>query len=337
LKRRRFLVVAPTFNEWELGSYLVAMLRDDGYKLDQFGYWIYPTKGAASKALLEAVDHFRPDVVIALRITKILPEAIRELRRRSIWTFFWYVDCDQPEPPAWIRPLVREVDAFAVTAKGMVEKYRALGGAKVHWLLEGVNLPAHPYQEPGSVPVPPLYQSEIAFIGNLYYPSRDEDLALERQRLLKKIQTRHSLIVWGPQGDRHARQKWGANYPVIEWPAYHEELIKICNGAKIVLGINRINTVERYFSNRTFLTLASGGFHLTRYVPGLEKMFTNHEHLVWFTSHDQCLDLIAHYLPRMAARREIASAGQRWTRARYSMKRQYRRLLSIVEEQCGKS
>jgi hypothetical protein len=331
LKRRRFLICAPTFNEWELGSYLAAMLREDGQAFDTFTYWLYPSKRAASAALLEAVERLRPDVVLLLRITKILPEAIRELRARGVRTFFWYVDCDDPEPPAWIRPLVREVDAFAVTAKGMVPKYQALRGAPVHWLVEGVYLPAHPRREPGSVPVPSLYRSEVAFIGNLYYPSRDEDLALERHRLLKKIQALHSLIVWGPQGDRRAREKWGADYPVIEWPAYHEELVRICHGAKIVLGVNRINTVDRYFSNRTFLTLASGGFHLTRYVPGLERMFTNHRHLVWFSTHEECLDLIAHYLPRTAARRRIARAGMEWTRARYGMKRQFRRMLEIID------
>ena len=51
-------------------------------------------------------------------------------------------------------------------------------------------------------------------------------------------------------------------------------------------------SVERYFSNRTFLTLAAGGFHLTHYVPGLETMFENHRHLVWYRSDEECLELI---------------------------------------------
>jgi hypothetical protein len=337
LKKKRFLVVAPTFHEWELGSYVSAMLGGDGYSFDTYAYWTQPSKRAASAALLAAVDRFRPDVAILLRITKILPEALLTLRRRGVKTFFWYVDCDGAETSRWIRPLVRLVDAFAITAKGMVPKYQALGNTPVYWLLEGVYLPAHPCREPGTIAVPRLFRSDVAFVGNLYYPSRDEDLAFERERLLKRIQSRHSLIVWGPQGDPHARKKWGANYPVVEWPAYHEELVKICNGAQIVLGVNRINTVDRYFSNRTFLTLASGGFHLTRYVPGLEKMFTNHKHLVWFKTHEECLDLIAHYLPRTAARRKIARDGQLWTRTHYGMKRQYRRMLGIIEEHCGKS
>src|SRR5262249_18513973 len=84
--------------------------------------------------------------------------------------------------------------------------------------------------------------------------------------------------------------------------------------------------VRRYFSNRTFLTLASGGFHLTGYVPGLETMFDDHRHLVWYRSDDECLDLIAHYLDRPAERAAIAAEGQRHVRERYPLAGQVRRL-----------
>ena len=77
-----------------------------------------------------------------------------------------------------------------------------------------------------------------------------------------------------------------------------------------MLGLNTINTVELYFSNRVFLTLACGGFHLTHYVPGLETMFTNHEHLVWFHSDDECIEWIAHYLPRPQERNALPHKGE---------------------------
>src|SRR5262249_30519406 len=89
-------------------------------------------------------------------------------------------------------------------------------------------------------------------------------------------------------------------------------------------------SVALYFSNRTFLTLACGGFHLTHYVPELERMFTNRRHLVWFHSDDECLDLIRYYLARPRARRAIARAGQRWTRRRYGMRRSWRRILAAL-------
>ena len=117
----------------------------------------------------------------------------------------------------------------------------------------------------------------------------------------------------------------------MRWPAYNAELVNVCQASAIVLGINTVNTVELYFSNRTFLTLASGGFHLTHYVPALETMFENHRHLVWFQSDDECLELTAFYLKRPAARRRIAEAGRRHVRQRYGMHRQFTTMLRLVD------
>jgi spore maturation protein CgeB len=104
----------------------------------------------------------------------------------------------------------------------------------------------------------------------------------------------------------------------------------------VVVGVNHINDVELYFSNRTFLTLASGGFHLTRYVPGLERMFRNREHLVWYHGEEECLRLIEYYLERPRLRRRIAAAGMDWVRRRYGMTRQVNRILRMIDEQHGR-
>jgi spore maturation protein CgeB len=97
------------------------------------------------------------------------------------------------------------------------------------------------------------------------------------------------------------------------------------------LGTNTTNSVERYFSNRTFITLASGGFHLTHYVPGLETMFENRKHLVWYNTEEECFLLIDYYLRRPALRRKIAREGRDWVRRRYGMRRQVSRMLRLIE------
>jgi spore maturation protein CgeB len=218
----------------------------------------------------------------------------------------------------------------AITAKGLVPEFQRYARGPVAWVHEGVHLPSFPRHVSG--PAPALYRSEVAFVGNLSHPNDSG----ERYRLLRKIQPRFDLKVWGIQGDPQAKQRWGAKYPVIEWPAYNEDLVRICRGAAVVLGINHVNDVELYFSNRTFLTLASGGFHLTRYVPGLETMFGNREHLVWYHEEEECLRLIEYYLQRPRLRRRIAAAGKDWVRRRYGMKRQVNRILRMIGEQYGR-
>jgi hypothetical protein len=331
----RFMVVAPAFLEWDLGTYVTRLLAGRRLGVARFAYRGVGDRAATNEALLAESERVAPDVVLGLKMGAIEPETVRRLRARGARVVLWYVDCFSDEIPRQIGRLVPEVDVFLSTAAGMVPKYAALGATPVHWVVEGAYLPAFP-----DVDVPaarrPLYGSRVAFVGNIFHPPvDDESLALRRFRLLSRVCERFDLKVWGPQGDPTTGERWGGRCPVIPWPAYHEEFVKICRASDVVLGVNTINTVERYFSNRTFLTLASGGFHLTHYVPGLETMFANHEHLVWFRDDDECLELIDHYLRRPDERRRIAAEGRRLVRDRYGMDRQVDRILAIVGEHLG--
>ncbi len=330
---RRYLVVGPTLYDWDLGSYIRAILSARKIPCEAFAYVPFGSRLEANRQLLRAVEQHGCDVLLGLKLDWIEPSTIRQLRARGIFCFLWYVDCFGPTPPPWIRPLVSEVDAVAITAKGLLAEYNRLARRPVSWIYEGVHLPSFSPHRP--VRVPDVYRSQVAFVGNIYHPAETRDVALQRERLLKRVQRRFQLKVWGPQGDPHARSKWGARYPAIEWPAYNDELVRICRGAGVVLGINHMNDIELYFSNRTFLTLASGGFHITRYVPGLETMFRNREHLMWYHSEEECVQLIDYYLAHPRIRSRIARAGRDWVRRRYSMTRQVNRILRIVDQYYG--
>lgn len=84
---------------------------------------------------------------------------------------------------------------------------------------------------------------------------------------------------------------------------------RICAETRIVLGQNQSHDSPLYFSNRLFLTLACGGFHLTHYVPGMEELFRQGEHLDWFEGREECLDKIRFYLERPELRQRIARQG----------------------------
>jgi len=330
---RRYLIVAPDFKDWDLGAYVQQILSVKGLSCDSFAYASFRSRREANHALLRAASGRQYDVILGLKLDRIEANTIRKLRASGIFCFLWYVDCFEHAVPRWIQPLVREADSVAITAKGLIPLYSRFSRKPVSWIYEGVHLPSFPLSQ--LTDVPKVYKSEVAFVGNIYYPMPNPDAARTRHSLLKRVQERFELKVWGVQGDPQSRQKWGRNYPVIEWPAYNQELVQICRGAAIVLGINRLNNVELYFSNRTFLTLASGGFHITRYVPGLETMFRNEEHLVWYHSNEECLRLIDYYLRRPNQRRRIAAAGRAWVRRRYGMTRQTNRILRMIDQHYG--
>lgn len=325
LARLRYLIVAPELRAWDLGRYCERLLRADRLACETFAYGDRPDAEQETR-LLDAVRRFRPHIVLALKLEGIRPQTLAAIRARA-FVALWYVDCFGEWVPRWLAALLAHVDLFLTSANGMVPAYRRHTAAPVLWVYEGVHLPSFPRLHRSTARLA-AYRSEVAFIGNVRHSSTNVPAA--RERLLHAVQRRFDLRIWGPQGlPADARMK---RLKVTEWPAYNAELVRVCNAAAIVLGINEVNSVDRYFSNRTFLTLAGGGFHLTHYVPGLESLFENRRHLVWFHSDDECLDLIRYYLHHPRERRAIARAGQAWTRRRYGMRRSWRRILAAIEE-----
>jgi hypothetical protein len=327
----RVLLVAPGSREWDLASYLRDAFTTMGWSASVFDYYRALGDEPASEALLRVARAEPPDLVLGLKCEAIEPAALAELRRRSR-VVLWYVDCFTTEVPDWIVPRIASVDLFATTAKGMLDRYRALGSTPVAWVLEGVHLPAFP-----EIDVAPeqrrLYASPVAFVGNVFQPPvADEAIATRRLRLLSRVGERFGLKVWGPQASAIDELPRPLPFRVMRWPAYNEECVKVCRSSDVVLGMNTVDSVELYFSNRTFLTLASGGFHVTSWVPGIESMFENHRHLVWYRSDEECLDVIAHYLDRPEERARIAVAGRRLVRSEHAMTRQVENLLDAVDD-----
>lgn len=340
----RVMIVAPSFLPWDLAHHLVEILGKWGYTLTRVATQPFQTHKTVRRALMAAcrqhkpdlvfgnalaplqrvliqsVVEQRPDLLIVLALNRIAPSTLASL---GVPTVAWYVDCFQEGVPPWLARRVPHLGAFFCTSRDLA---RRLNG---HWLMEGARIECFP--EP-SQPVPSLYASQVAFVGSIYHPAPDPVTASFREGLLKRIARRFDLKVWGPQGYPLTRKRWGLEpYPVREWPTYNEELVKVCRASDCVLGVNLFNNIDGYFSNRTFLTLASGGFHLTHYVPGLEEMFQNHHHLVWYRNADECLELIQHYLQRPELRCRIAAEGKAWVTARYSLEDQVRQMMQLSE------
>jgi hypothetical protein len=332
-RRRRILVASTGFLPWDLGAYLVHTLEQRGEDVVRYHYPFGTPRAVASRGLVAATLDQKPAIVIGLRLRGIDPHALDDVRRLGVFAALWYVDCFTERTPGWVAGLGRRADLLAVTAHGMVPNYERAGVPRVVWVPEGVYLPAFRIR-PLPASARSIYGAEIAFVGGVFQPPvAAGELALRRWHLLDRLGRRFDVKVWGPQNEtEHTLERGFPRVTLIRWPAYNEELVKICRTSAIILGINTVNSVYQYFSNRTFLTLACGGFHVTHYVPGLEELFENHRHLVWFRSDDECMDLCGHYLKRPAARWRIAAEGQRLVRRRWSMTRQASRLLSHIED-----
>ncbi len=66
---------------------------------------------------------------------------------------------------------------------------------------------------------------------------------------------------------------------------------------------------EGYTSNRMYNILSSEGFCLVSWFPGLEDLFENHKHLVWFATYGEAVEMAKFYLHRPKERDKIRRAG----------------------------
>ncbi|MGC6489594.1 MAG: glycosyltransferase family protein, partial [Planctomycetota bacterium] len=100
---------------------------------------------------------------------------------------------------------------------------------------------------------------------------------------------------------------------------------------KIVLGVNEVNEDEFYCSNRTFLTMACGAFHLTHYVPRLDEVFVDGEHLAYYRDEDDALAQIAAWLPKSGERARVAASGHAQVMAHHQYYHRVARILHWLE------
>jgi hypothetical protein len=167
---------------------------------------------------------------------------------------------------------------------------------------------AHRRADPGR------FGSDIAFVG------KPKPL---RINLINKINERFDLKVYGP-GWKGTGISIGRN--AITPRSYAQ----VCAGTSVMLGADVVRDVPLCFSNRTYIIMGCGGFLLTSYVPGLEEIFENRKHLVWYESDEECLELIDYYLKNPDERRVIADEGYRHVHEHYTYDHFVKRLLDTV-------
>lgn len=142
-----------------------------------------------------------------------------------------------------------------------------------------------------------------------------------RRGLLKRVAKRFNLIVVGPHWE-------GTGLRFLQ-PVYGSGFSVLCGQAKISLGFNRKAglTLDGYFSNRLPNLLASRAFVIQTYSKGIENLFGNRKHLVWYRSESELFSLLNYYLKHPKEREEIAKRGQKEILARYTFDHHVKRMI----------
>lgn len=239
------------------------------------------------KAIRRKILKQNPDLVFIY--SKDIPYSVLEEIRTHCQTAMFYPDADGAGDKKLIRH-GRLVDYLFITNKSQIAELKSLGIKNPIYCMQGCDRDMHRIIATRNR----KWYSEVAFIGR---PRKDH-----RVKLLQAINQNYDLKTWGAQWRDY-------DLTCLKPRIYPKEYARICYAAKIMLGCDQSFELEGYFSNRTWITLGCGGFLLTNYNPGLEKIFTKGEHLEWYHNQEECLELIKYYLKHEDRRKQIAQNG----------------------------
>ncbi|MCB9876265.1 MAG: glycosyltransferase family 1 protein [Planctomycetes bacterium] len=233
---------------------------------------------------------YKPDVVFVF--FRDLPQALAAEFAKSARLVIW---CEEALEclDASVIDYFRLADLVCMSNPARFPWLREHGLDNMAFLMSGF-APRYHSPAPAQKPV-----RDVALIGG---PGRKGQRAAFLARVARHFDTAVYGLHW---------QRWSDQHPglSVHKPVRNKTYSKICASTRIVLGVNEVNDDEYYFSNRTFLTMACGAFHLTHYVPRLENVFANEEHLVWYRGEDEAMEKIAEWLPKDTERRRVAASG----------------------------
>jgi hypothetical protein len=264
-------------------------------------------------------ERFAPDAVVSF-FCDVPSDLFAELHA-GCRTAIWNEECVVPLDPG-LRAWMEHCDVLCLNNTAQIDDYHALGAAQVEFVMSGYSPQVHrPVDLAGlSAPEPRGQLYDLVFIGS---PGHGE----HRAEMVMSLAERFDVHVFGRGWDRWRKSSAKLHLHGAARPA---DFARICAQARIVLGMNWINSVPFYFSNRTWMTLGCGGFHLTHYVPGLEQVFGQGEHLVWFREFGELKDLAERFLREPRLRQKIARAGHEFVRARHTYAHRMAHLLDLV-------
>lgn len=272
---------------------LVEALRDHGKQVKWLNMatlrrWL-GRRGALRHARA-AFRRYQPDLVFVF--CRDLPEELLAEFRTETAVVLWVEEPLRNISKATLDYFAKAHAVF-LTNPSKIDVLRENGIEHAAFCLEGFSDSFH-YAVP-----PRRAKRDLVFIGG---PGPEG----QRASFLSEIARHFPLEIYG-----HGWQPWMHRFPdlSLHGPVKPRGYRRLCAESRIVLGINQVNDDPLYFSNRTMLTLACRGFHLTHYVPDLELVFGDGGHLAWFLDRDHCLEQIASYLKRPLDRASIAQAG----------------------------
>lgn len=280
--------------------------------------------GKMTDELCNLCRDFQPDAIHLQQAKRFTKYTISRIRKaHDCFISHWNADI-RAKPEPYVVELGEVVDLTLPSSRGELEWYRRLGVRRVEHLQMAFD---------GSIfrPVAPSseHRHEVVYFGHNYLnehkdaePNKWSGVGL-RLEMLRKVAAIADVTIFG--------SKWPASMK-LAGVVMHGEAAKVCSSSKIALGASAFNDVHSYTSDRLFRMMGCGICYVCAYFPGIEDMFENRRHLVWFKTLDECLAAVSDLLHDDVARRRIGNEGARIVHRKHTWKVRAQEYIDMIRE-----
>lgn len=282
------------------------------YCLKKMGYEVYPVniKGLMPDFFIKRIlESKKPEILFTFKgAGKVKFSKIDYKFKKKI---LWYPDVDifkNGEFNETLRDIFEFHDYIFIILKSRVGILRnILKKPNVYWMLQGSR-----FFEERVDKISPDFKCDIGFIGSLrggLYSVRRRILA----GICEKFGLNHKIKLWGIPPE-----KGESFYKILKKfhtgkKVFFEDFKKAALGSKVVLDIGSDMAIkeEGALSQKVFMITGCGGFLLMHYIKGIEEFFVPGEEIETYTTEEEAVEKIVHYLGNEDKRRKIAERGRK--------------------------
>jgi len=323
------------FKDHELGGDIVLRkgFEANGVRITEFDYRTLESKigrEAMIGELLEKADGH--EMVFIGKGESIGNGPLAILKKRGIKISLWYGDMRQ-EPEGWLMSMLPYVDCFFMTSGGnTLKQYHTVGKPKRSAFFLN---PSDPDLVSRKSTKAISNSIDVLFTGSNYHFA-----GTERYNVVKYLKTRKDVTFYGGAEQparrgylfQKAREFLGGARETGSRTIRGDEYISAIRSAKVGIGVNGFQNVDKYTSDRLVHYAEFGTFYLSWMFPGIERMFSYGREIVCFNSISDLESKIEYYLVNEQERKEIAERCQRRMLEEYNTKNVTRYMLEVIEK-----